>query len=131
MHDWSDEDFDWRALEEACTYLETNCKRWARLGIWTKEKWGTMRVSTTCAFFTRDCPIHQFFKPGHVYYRWPRWFRRNIDRPVGKFLERIKVLPMLRWYQFKVLTFFWKRAAKKWPHIRKEILADYETLINS
>lgn len=81
-HDWSDNDFDWSALEQACIYLETNCKRWARMVIHTKEKYGEMRVST-----------------------WPMYG--------------------LSWYQTAVLKFFWKRAAKKWPHISKEILAEY------
>lgn len=51
MHDWSEEDFDWNALNQACYYVEKRCRQFARLGVWTKEKWGTMRVSLTCAFW--------------------------------------------------------------------------------
>lgn len=128
-HLWGDEDFDWKALDEAMDYLYTNCRRYARLGLWIKEKYGTMRVSTTCAFFTFDGPIHHIFYPGHAFYRWPKWFRTYIDWPIGSFLDKIKVLKLLQWYQLKVLKFFWKRAAKKWPQVSEEILDEYKWVL--
>lgn len=125
QHIWGDEDFDWKALDDAGYYLSTNVKRYARLGIWTKEKYGTLRVSTTCAFFAEYDFIHHWFYPGYCRYMFPKWFRTWIDWPVGKFLGKIGIVKALQWYQFKVLKFFWKRAAKKWPHIAEEILDDY------
>jgi hypothetical protein len=124
-HDWSDESFDWNALNGAAQYLEDNCRRWARLGIWTKEKWGTLRVSTTAAFATQYDFIYGLFHPGSVSYRWPRWFRIYIDWPVGKFLERIGALSLARRYQRRILKRFWNKAAEKWPHIKDEIMAEY------
>src|SRR5690349_16514927 len=129
MHDWSDETFDWNALNEAAFYLHKRCRQFARMGIHTKEKWGTLRVSTTVAWFTEYDFIHNIFYPGHAWIRWPKWFRVYVDWPFGKLMGKIGVVRLLQWYQLNILKFFWKRAAKKWPHISKEILAEYEFII--
>ncbi len=128
-HIWGDEDFDWKALDEAAEYLSTNCRRWARMGIWTKEKFGTLRVSTTCAYFMEYDFIHHIFYPGYAYYRLPKWFRVYVDWPFGKCMRLIGVVRLLQIYQHAVLKFFWKRAAKKWPHIAEEILDEYEWIV--
>lgn len=124
-HLWGDEDFDWNALYQAEEYLWRRCRQFGRLGIWTKEKYGTLRVSTTCAFFTY-WPIHNLVKPGHVSYRWPRWFMKYVDWPLGDALEWLGVSRSVRKYQLAVLKHFWLRAAKKWPQVADEILAEYE-----
>ncbi len=123
-HKWG-EDFDWDALNEACSYLEKNCRRWARMGIWTKEKYGTMRVSTTCAWFGME-PFQNVFYPGYVRAMFPRWFRKYIDLPLGTLLSKLRITRFIQWYQYSVLKYFWKKAAKKWPHIAEEILDEYE-----
>lgn len=125
-HIWGDEDFDWSALNDACWYLERRCRQFGRMGVWVKEKYGTLRVSTTCAYFTEYDFIHHIFYPGFVWYRWPKWFRVYIDWPVAKFLSKIGVVGLIQRYQTFVLKFFWKRAAKKWPHIAEEILDEYD-----
>jgi hypothetical protein len=95
------------------------------MGIWTKEKYGTMRVSTTCAYFIEYDFIHNIFYPGYCSYQFPRWFRVHVDWPIGKFLGKIGIVRLLQRYQTAVLKYFWKRAAKKWPHIAEEILDKY------
>ena len=125
-HFWGDKDFDWNALNQAGTYLSTRCKKWARLGLWTKEKYGTLRVSTTCAFFDQYGFIHHIFYPGYVRYCFPRWFRKYIDYPVSYCLDKIGVVWLVQMYQQAVLKHFWKRAAAKWPHIAEEILDEYD-----
>lgn len=126
MHIWGDEKFDWKALDEAAYYLQRNVKRWARLGIWTKEKYGTLRVSTTAAYFTEYDFIHHIFYPGYVSYKFPRWFRVWIDWPIGRALKSVGVVWLVQKWQHAVLKYFWKRAAKKWSHIAVEILDEYE-----
>lgn len=126
MHDWSEETFDWNSLNQAVRYLDARCRQFARLGIWTKEKWGTLRVSTTCAFMTQWSPIQDIIYPGYVRYMFPRWFRQYVDRPLGICLDALGIIWIVQRYQAAVLKYFWKRAAKKWPHISKEILAEYK-----
>lgn len=125
-HEWGDTDFDWDALNEASWYLHKRCRQFARLGIWTKEKYGTLRVSTTCAYFTEYDFIYHWFYPGYAYYRWPKWFRIYIDWPTGKLMRKIGVIKLLQKYQTAILSYFWKRAAKNWPHISEEILDEYD-----
>jgi hypothetical protein len=124
-HDWGDEDFDWAALNAACLYLSKRCRQFARMGIWTKEKYGTLRVSTTCAYFTEYGVINHLFYPRYVRYMFPKWFRQYIDRPLGRALGAIGVIGLLQRYQTATLKYFWKRAAKKWPHISEEILDEW------
>lgn len=124
-HIWGDEDLDWAALDEACHYVWKQCRRWARMGVWTKEKYGTMRVSLTCAYFTEYDFLHHIFWPGHAYIHWPRWFRAYVDWPFGKLMKKIGVVYLLQRYQNWVLKRVWLRAAKKWPHIREEIMDEY------
>jgi len=124
-HLYGDEDFDWNALHKAEEYLNRRCRQFGRVGLWTKEKFGTLRVGTTCAFLT--CwPIYNLVKPGYAYYRWPRWFMLYVDWPLGDFLEWARISRLVRAYQKAVLKHFWLRAAKKWPQVADEILAEYK-----
>ena len=127
-HDWNDDTFDWKSLDDAGNYLTDNCRRYARLGLWTKEKYGTLRVSTTCAFFTEYDFIHHIFYPGYARYTFPRWFRTYIDWPVGRVLGKLGVISLIQRYQLAVLRRFWQKAAERWPHIAEEILDEYRWL---
>lgn len=123
-HLWGDEDFDWKALDEAINYIDKNSRRWARFGVWLKEKYGTMRVSCTCAYWG-EWPIHNFVKPGHVAYRWSRWIFLYVDRPLGKFVTKIGLRSLVNRYQTWAFKKIWRRAAKKWPQVAEEILSEY------
>ncbi len=122
-HDWSDDDFDWASLNKACVYLKTNCRRWARFGVHAKEKYGTMRIDTTVAYWNY-WPVYGLFKPGYCYYHWPRWMLRYVERPLAKVFRAIGLTGLVNKYQAAVLKFFWKRAARKWSHISAEILEE-------
>ena len=122
-HEWGDQDFDWKSLDDACIYLSKNCKRWARLGVWTKEKYGTMRVTVWMGLYE---PFQNLIYPGYARAMFPRWFRHYIDFPLGDLIHFLRISKPIYWYQLQVLKFFWKRAAKKWPHIAAEILDDYD-----
>jgi len=122
-HEWGEE-FDWKSLNEAGRYLEVNCRRWARFGVHTKEKWGTLRVSTTLAYWTY-WPVFSLFYPGYCYYRWPKCLIRYMEYPLAKAFIWTGLTGLVNRYQNAVLKYFWKRAAAKWPHISKEILDEY------
>lgn len=124
-HIWGDKDFDWAALDEASIYLETKCRRWARLGIRTKEKYGTLRMCTTCAYWSY-WPIYDLVYPGRMYYRWPKWVMGWIEYPLAEVFMFLRITQLVNCYQNAVLRHFWKKAAKKWPHIAAEILVEYD-----
>lgn len=124
-HCWGDTDFDWVALNEAASYLETKCRTWGRVGVWTKEKYGTLRVSTTCAFALEYDFLHSLVYPGHVFIRWPKWVRCYIDWPLGKMLRFLGIIKLFNKYQMWVLRHFWRKAASKWPQCREEILDEF------
>ncbi len=129
-HLWGDENFDWKSLDEASNYIWKRCRRYGRFGVWTKEKYGTLRISTTCAYWG-EWPIHNIFKPGHVCYRWPRWIMLYVEYPLGTFFRAIGVTSLVVKYQTAVLKYFWKRAAKKWPQVSKEILDEYNWMTSN
>lgn len=122
MHEWGEEDFDWKALDDACNYLTRRCRQFARLGVWTKEKYGTMRVT---AWFGLTHPTQSVVWPGYCRVMLPRWYIRWIDEPLGKLLRFFFIDKLIYKYQNMVLKYFWRRAAKKWPHIKNEILDEY------
>ena len=124
-HDWNDTGFDWMALDHAAKYLQDNCRKWARMGIWTKEKYGTLRVSTTCAWLLEHDFLHSLIWPGHSWIHWPVWFRCYVDWPLGKLLRWLGIIKLAHKYQLWILKRFWLKAAKKWPHIKEEILDEY------
>lgn len=111
-------------LNEAGRYIEVNCRRWARLGVHTKEKYGTLRVDATGAYWTY-WPVFSLFYPGYCYYQWPKWMIRYIEMPLAEVFILTGLTRIVNRYQKAVLKYFWKRAAKKWSHISKEILDDY------
>lgn len=125
-HLWGDKDFDWTALSQAEHYIWKRCRQFARFGVHTKEKYGTLQVSITCAYFTEYDFISHLFYPGYARYMFPTWFRIYVDRPLGKTLKWIGVLGLIQRYQTFVFKFFWRRAAKKWPQVREEILEEYD-----
>ncbi len=124
-HLWGDPNFDWKGLDDAAQYLERQCRRWARMGIYTKEKYGTLRVSTTCAYWNY-WPLHSAIHPGYAYYQWPRWMITWLEYPLAEVFMFLRVTRLINCYQRAVLKYFWKRAAKKWSHIAEEILDEYE-----
>jgi hypothetical protein len=128
-HDWSDDSFDWAALNDACDIVHFWSHRVGRFGGQIKEKFGTLRFYAS--FYDGWWPIHSLCKPGHVSYRW--W------RPLMKFemytLRTVVIKTGLAWlirqYQYKIYRYAYYRAVKKHPHIRAEILsaADYPELL--
>lgn len=125
-HLWGDPDFDWDALNDAAMYIAVRCRQFARCGVMTKEKYGTLRLETTGAFASEYSYLHNMIYPGYAYYQWPKWVRQWVDQPVGKLFNAVGIVYLTQWYQIAVLKYFWKRAAKKWPHIKEEILDEWE-----
>jgi hypothetical protein len=117
MHSWGDKDFTyWNELNEAAKYIATFCERWGWICVTQyKEKWGTVRVYCSFGFYQ----LGQMLSPSTMYYgNWP-WYSRWTWRI---YLPRW-INTLITPYQTWVYRLAYKNAIKKWPMIRKEILA--------
>jgi hypothetical protein len=133
MHQWGDEDVDWKGIDDAGRYIAKNLLWW-RVDVrdW-KEKFGTIRVY--CSLGIGWWP--QLTHPGHVYNRWPRWLDfiayggYNRWNPLYWALRGINVVavPLHVW----VYKRYYRKACEKWPHLKQEILrcADFHELLGA
>lgn len=125
MHNWGDENVDWRGIEDAAYFIGHGLKTWARLPVRDyKEKYGTVRVYCGFGFYG----IYGIWRPSYVWY--PKWWPIRADMWLANtwlftLINRVVVPLQQRAY----VWFYWK-AVEKWPHLRHEILsmADYGQL---
>lgn len=117
MHYWGDEDFDWAALNKA----EKIIRFWAkigRIGMHTKEKYGTLRAST----YFWDGSLHSLIYPGYVYSQFPDWLWK-LDFKLRRFIPSV-LIKGVQYLQIPFYTLGYYRAMKKFPHIKTEICVD-------
>lgn len=77
-HDWGDETFDWKSLYNAERDL-VKILRFFRIGVHSKEKYGTLRAS----IYFWDGGLHNLIWPGYVYVQ-NRFLYFKLDRYVIK-----------------------------------------------
>lgn len=115
-HDWSEETFDWDSLYKAERLANKLMKRLGRIGVHSKEKFGTLRWD----IYLFNGTLHSFTHPGYVYSQYPKWlwiFDCNY-KPL-RFLKFI-VVP----WQKLVVKLTFSILVKKYPHIVDEIISD-------
>jgi hypothetical protein len=126
MHMWGDEDFDWKGLDQAIRFIDTNLVRWGRISVrQSKEKYGTARIYCSLGWHQ----FHSITHPRSVFNRYPRWLW-DLDCKYGSKIVRFLfgwVVNYHCWLYRKVYSL----AVKKWPHLKEEILccADYDELL--
>lgn len=126
MHRWGDTDVDWKGVSEAACFIGVRLRRWARINVCQyKEKWGQVRVYCSLGW----CQIHDITHPGHAYNRYPKWLWK-LDCKYGFWIARLlnwAVVPFHKWFYRQT----YKKAVKRWPHLKDEILccADYDELL--
>ena len=114
-HQWGDEDFDWDSLYNAETEI-VNILKYGRIGVHSKEKYGTLRWS----LFLCDGTLHSITHPGHMYSRYPNWLR-SFD---VKYEPLKLIAPFIRFFQVKIIGYAFTKICHKYPHIRDEIIMD-------
>ena len=126
MHDWSETDFDWEGLNNAGIELETFCRRYGRIGMHTKEKWGTLRAYT---YFCCYPILHSLIYPGYVYSQFPAWLWHADLRLLSPCLNLL--MPLIRKWQYFIYRKGYERVVKHYPHLEDEILSqvDYYELL--
>lgn len=122
-HDWSDDSFDWNALNSAINYCTEVWRRWGRIGSHGKEKYGTFRDH----IYIWDGGIWSLFYPGYMRIKPGFWHF------VYFYLDRKLVIPATRmlgiqklghWYQAQVYNYAVQKVCVKYPHIVDEIVSD-------
>jgi len=129
MHTWEEQGVDWKGINDAAEWIGSFLVRWGRVSVSdTKEKWGTARVY--CRFGWTQ--LHDLTHPRYAYLQYPKWlirldfavFMPIISRSIGRW-----IVP----YHKFLYRLAYKKAIKKWPHLKLEILngADYPELLDS
>jgi hypothetical protein len=115
-HYWGDEDFDWNSLYEAEHELRHIMIRYGRIGVHSKEKYGTLRFG----IFFCDGTFHSITHPGYSRSQYPKWlWCFDLDYRPLRFLT-----PLINFWQKLVFQYAFTAVCAKYPHIRKEIISD-------
>lgn len=125
MHNWGDGWPFFEHVENAASEIGQFCRKWGRISVTsTKEKYGCCRVY--CSF--GHLSLHQMIYPGYTYNRFPQWLW-NLDWAMFHKILNIKPINTLFFkYQVWIYNLAYKKAVKKYPHIREEILVDADFL---
>lgn len=114
-HYWGDNTFDWASLFKAEIEIRKIVKI-ARVGVHSKEKYGTLRWS----FYLFDGSLHSLTHPGYVYSQYPKWlWKLNCNYSLPDFIVRF-----VQFFQVEVIKFAFHKVCTKYPHIVAEIIED-------
>lgn len=100
---------------------------WGRIGVDSKEKFGTARIYVT--FW--EGTLHGMLYPGYCFSRFPKWLWSFDLLFIGPFLRWIRLQKLVYWYQIKIYSKAYSRAIKRFPKMKIELVvaADYEEFI--
>ena len=84
-HDWSDKNFDWVSLNKAISTGDFIMTTFGRIGVHSKEKYGTARWDV----YLFNGTLHSITHPGYVGSNYPKWlWKFDSYRPL-RFLSPI------------------------------------------
>lgn len=123
FHVWGDPWFvsHGDTLHRAIHEVLRDWRRWGRLGSHGKEKFGSFRHHVE--FYRGEWPIHELVKPGHVYYRWPRW-AMHAELWLGRLVCTLRLDRPIRWWQGHVYNWALQRACRRYPSVVDELVSD-------
>lgn len=115
-HYWGDKDFDWDSLYAAINQIDKIMRKYGRIGVHSKEKYGTARWS----IYLCNNTLHSFTHPGYVYSQYPKWlWHFDLD------YEPLKLIsPLIRLWQKQIISYAFTEVCSKYPHIIDEIIHD-------
>jgi hypothetical protein len=125
MHNWGGNFKYFADVGSAADEIGEFCKKWARINVLqTKEKYGTARVYCS---FTGFPNIHNIIWPSYYYIQWRAfsWFGKVMEFVDTKIVDNIIYYSGINYifvpYQKFIYRLAYKRAMKKYPHIKAEI----------
>ena len=127
MHNWSDDSFDWKQLSESIEMVDSFMRFWGRIGVNSKEKFGTARISVS--FW--DGTLHGMLYPGYHFCQFPKWLWRFDLKYISRITRATRLTRLVQWYQSKIYSLAYSRALKRFPKMKVELVicADAEDLI--
>ena len=111
MHEWGDGFPYFKEVAEASEEMGDFCAKWGRIAVTqTKEKYGTCRVYCSFGWYQ----LGQVFFPRYHWCKGPKILWKIY---IPKWINKI-FIP----YQIWIYRLAYKKAIKKYPMIKKEIL---------
>ena len=105
------EKLDYNGLDQAAYYIGATLRKYGRISVLqSKEKYGTVRVYLSFGFDD----LHSLMYPGY-HYSQNKWMA-HIPLTWLNFI----VIPL----QTKLYRLIYKKAIKKWPHLRERIITE-------
>ena len=100
---------------------------WGRIGVNSKEKFGTARIYVT--FW--DGSLHGLIYPGHVRCRFPKWLWSLDIKFISRFCHWTRITKLVNWYQSKIYSMAYSKGIKAFPKVKVELVvaADFDELI--
>lgn len=125
-HEWGDKDFDWNSLYKGINLI-SRILRFARVGVHSKEKYGTARIS---AYFW-DGSLHGLTHPSYVFSQYPKWLWDFDIMYIQPIVSKLRFHLPVQWIQKRFYTLAYYIAMKKYSNIQEELscCADYPDLI--
>lgn len=115
-HHWGDKNFDWDSLYKAEEELGFIMEKLGRVGVHSKEKFGTLRFT----LFLCDGTIHSLTHPGYCYNQFPKWaWSITMNKKVLGWIA-----PVVRFWQRQVIKTAFSIVCSKYSHIQDEIIED-------
>lgn len=122
MHDWGDKNVDWAGINQCAEDIPKFMRRWGRICVHGKEKWGCVRLE----FLYYGFNLNTLFYPGFIMSRLPHWLHK-LDVDMTTCYNKV-INPWFIPYQIWITKLALKRAIKKYPHLKQEILDGHETM---
>lgn len=111
-------------VAQAADEIGKFCRKWGRINVTQmKEKYGISCVYCNFGAYQLFSLTH----PGYVYSRYPKWLWSIDIMYISKLFQVCRINDIIVPYQLFIYRLAYKRALKKYPMIKKEILsgADY------
>lgn len=122
MHEWGDDWFKTNGtdLYTAIDKFEKICKKYGKIHIYGKEKYGTYRDEYLRLW---DGGLHYFLYKSYVriendFIYW------KIDPIVRKIFKYTGIIKLIQWYQAQVYNYAMQKMCKKYPNIIDELVLD-------
>lgn len=125
MHQWGDEWFQKNGndLYSAIEKFEKICRRYGKIAVCGKEKWGCYR-DDYLSFW--DGGLHYIIYNSPIYIR-NSFIYWKLDKYIIKpFTQYTKLLKLGQWYQSQVYNYAMQRVCRKYPNVVEELIRDIE-----